>query len=210
MCLCRSGESFNRVPRGELWYCMKKSGVAEKYIKAIQDMYKDCKTVVRCAIGATEVFKVDVGRHQVLALRPFLFAMVMDRLTDEVRLEFQWTTMFADDIVICGESREQLEGKVGLRQLSEKGHVRSVNSPEQWRVWKTGEEVCTGRLERMEKGVMCDRRGSTKGKMYKTVVRPAMLVGLQTVPLRRRQTEWEVADMKMLRFSLEVTRMDQE
>ena len=32
-----------------------------------------------------------------------------DRFTDEVRQEPPWTTMFADDIVICGESREQAE-----------------------------------------------------------------------------------------------------
>ena len=32
-----------------------------------------------------------------------------DRLTDEVRQECPWTMMFADDIVICSESRQQLE-----------------------------------------------------------------------------------------------------
>ncbi|KAF7692744.1 hypothetical protein HF521_010354, partial [Silurus meridionalis] len=35
--------------------------------------------------------------------------LVMDRFTDEVRQEPPWTMMFADDIVICGESREQVE-----------------------------------------------------------------------------------------------------
>ncbi|XP_068172589.1 extracellular calcium-sensing receptor-like [Antennarius striatus] len=37
---------MDRVPREELWYCMKKSGVAVKYLRAVQDMYEDCKTVV--------------------------------------------------------------------------------------------------------------------------------------------------------------------
>lgn len=45
-----------------------------------------------------------------------------------------------------------------------------------------------------------------KGKVYKTVVRAAMLAGLETVPLRKRQeAELEVEEMKMLRFSLGVT-----
>ena len=39
----------------------------------------------------------------------FLFAMVTDRLTDEVRQESLWMVMFADDIVIYIESREQVE-----------------------------------------------------------------------------------------------------
>ncbi|KAK3507009.1 hypothetical protein QTP70_000327 [Hemibagrus guttatus] len=33
----------------------------------------------------------------------------MDRLSEEVRQESPWTMMFADDIVICSESREQVE-----------------------------------------------------------------------------------------------------
>ena len=37
-----------------------------------------------------------------------MFAMVMDRLTDEVRQESLWTIMFADGIVMCSETREQV------------------------------------------------------------------------------------------------------
>ncbi|KAK3543902.1 hypothetical protein QTP70_030896 [Hemibagrus guttatus] len=45
--------------------------------------------------------------------------------------------------------------------------------------------------------------------MYKTVVRPAMLYGLETVSLRKRQeSALEVAELKMLRFALGVTRLD--
>ena len=33
-----------------------------------QDMYGSCKTVVRCAMGVTEEFKVEVGLHQGSAL----------------------------------------------------------------------------------------------------------------------------------------------
>ncbi|KAK3530005.1 hypothetical protein QTP86_009395 [Hemibagrus guttatus] len=48
-----------------------------------------------------------------------------------------------------------------------------------------------------------------QGKVYRTVVRAAMLYGLETVSLRKRQeSELEVAELKMLRFSLGVTRLD--
>ncbi|KAK3570787.1 hypothetical protein QTP86_025428 [Hemibagrus guttatus] len=157
-------KAYDRVPREELWYCMRKSGVAEKYVRVVQDMYERSRTVVRCAVGQTEEFKVEVGLHQGSALRPFLFAIVMDQLSEEVRQESPWTMMFADDIVICS--------------------------------------VCR---------VLCDRKISAriKGKVYKTVVRPAMLYGLETVSLRKRQeSELEVAELKMLRFSLGVTRLD--
>ena len=40
-------------------------------------------------------------------------------------------------------------------------------------------------------------------------MRPAMLYGLETVELTKRQeAEMEVAELKMLRFSLRATRMD--
>ncbi|KAK3510396.1 hypothetical protein QTP70_005869 [Hemibagrus guttatus] len=102
-------KAYDRVPREELWYCMRKSGVAEKYVRVVQDMYERSRTVVRCAVGQTEEFKVEVGLHQRSALSPFLFAMVMDQLSEEVRQESPWTMMLADDTVIFNESREQVE-----------------------------------------------------------------------------------------------------
>ncbi|MBN3291466.1 POLR protein, partial [Polypterus senegalus] len=102
-------KAYDRVPREEQWYCMRKSGVEEKYVRVVQDMYEGSVTVVRSAVGATDVFKVEEGLHQRSALSPFLFAMVMDRLTDEIRQESPWTVKFADDIVICSHSREQVE-----------------------------------------------------------------------------------------------------
>ena len=84
----------HEVPREEVWYCMRKSGLAEKYVRIVQDMYDDSTTAVRCAVGVTEGFEVKVGLHQGSALSPCLFAMMMDRMTDEIREEAPWTMMF--------------------------------------------------------------------------------------------------------------------
>ena len=75
-------------------------------------MYDESETVVRCAVGTTENFKVKFGLHQGSALNPFLFAVVMDRLTDGVRREPPWTMLFADDIVIFEETREEVEQRL--------------------------------------------------------------------------------------------------
>ena len=64
-------------------------------------MYDDSTTAVRCAVGVTDGFEVKVGLPQGSALSPCLFAMVMDRMTDEIREEAPWSTMFADDIEVC-------------------------------------------------------------------------------------------------------------
>ena len=102
-------KAYDRVSREELWYCMRKSGIVEKYVQLVQDKYEESETEVRCAVATTESFKVKVGLHQGSALISFLFSVIMDRLTDEVRREPPWTMLFADGIVICEETREEVE-----------------------------------------------------------------------------------------------------
>ena len=77
-------KAYDKKPREEAWYCMRKSGLAEKYVRIVQDMYDDSTTAVRCAVGVTEGFEVKVGLHQGSALSTCLFAMVMDRMTDDI------------------------------------------------------------------------------------------------------------------------------
>ena len=95
-------KAYDRVPREEIWRCMRERNVPEKYVKLIQDMYRGCQTKVRSAAGESGSFNVDVGLHQGSALSPYPFLILMDVLTEGVRKEVQESTMFADDIVLCG------------------------------------------------------------------------------------------------------------
>lgn len=45
-------------------------------------MLDNCKTAVRCAVGLTEEFKLEVGIHQGSALSHFLFALVAQMRED--------------------------------------------------------------------------------------------------------------------------------
>ena len=52
-------------------------------------------------------------------------------------------------------------------------------------------------------GIICDKRlpARVKGKVYSSVVRPAMVYGLETIAVTKKQVEeMEVAEMKMLRL----------
>ena len=55
--------AYNRVPREEVCYCLRKKGVFESYVQCIQDKCHGCMTEVRCAVGKTAPFKVEVGVH---------------------------------------------------------------------------------------------------------------------------------------------------
>ena len=47
-----------------------KSGLAEKYVIIVQDMYDDSTTAVRCAVGVTEGFEVKVGAASRIGFEP--------------------------------------------------------------------------------------------------------------------------------------------
>ena len=68
-----------------------------------------------------------------------------------------------------------------------------------WRNWKR------------VSGILCDRRINwrVKGKVYKTVVRPAMMYGAETWAVKKAQEKkFDVAEIRMLRWMSGVTKLD--
>ena len=113
-------KSYNRIPRSEIWNCLRIRKVPEKYIGVIQDMYKESETQITTPTGRSEGFKVVVGVHQGSALSPFIFIIVMDTLTDNGRKRALESMIFADDLVLCGKERKGVEDQlVGWRRSLE-------------------------------------------------------------------------------------------
>ena len=102
-------KAYDRVSREELWECLRLAETSKCYIKIIKDMYDGAKTTVRNAAGLTEEFKVGDGLHQGSALRPSLFAIIIDRLTENIRKEAPWDMLFADKIVLSRQNNRELE-----------------------------------------------------------------------------------------------------
>ena len=135
---------------------------------------------------------------------------------DEVRREPPWTMLFADDIVMCKETREEVEQRLeswkyalerrGMKVNRSKTEYLCINGGnddetvkmEDTKVPKVKEFKYLGSMvresgscEREVKkrvqagwngwrrvlGVICDRRlpAGVKGKVYSSVVRPAMV-----------------------------------
>ena len=96
-------KAYDKVPREELWECLRLC------IKIIQDLYDGVTTTVRSAAGLTKEFKVGVGLHQGSALSPFLFAIIVDKLTEDIKKDAPWVMLFANDIVLCRQNHRELE-----------------------------------------------------------------------------------------------------
>ena len=229
---------------------MRDKGVSEQFITIAQDMYEESKTTVCSAAGMTEPFNVKVGLHQGSALSPLLFAIVIDALTEEIRREAPWNMMYADDVVLLNETKEEAERELerwrdalekrGLRVSRSKTEYLCIGPEVNGPAISMGEDEIPEVKEfkylgstvqqdggcnievrkrtqagwnswRKVTGVMCDKRmpARLKGKVYNAVIRPAMAYGLETLPLTKRQVmDLEVAEMKMLRWSMGWTRKD--
>ena len=180
-----------------------------------------------------------------ISIKLFLFAVIMDRLMDKVRREPPWMMLFADNIVICKETREEVEQRLEYsRYALERRGMRVSRSKTEYLCINGGNDKETVKMEdtkvprvkelkylgsmvqksgscesgvkrrvqagwnryRKVSGVICDRRllARVKGKVYSSVVRPALVYGLETMVVTKKQIEkMEVAEMKMLRFAME-------
>ena len=76
-------------------------------------LYKGCKTAVSVDRELSSSFSVKVGVHQGSALSPFLFIMVMDVLTEDVRNGSLMELLYADDLVLGRESLNEVMDKYG-------------------------------------------------------------------------------------------------
>lgn len=112
MCFIDLEKAFDKVPRTLVWKCLKENNVPELYVRAIKDMYKGNRTYVRTTVGTTKGFAINTGVHQGSALSPFLFIMIMDIITKDMGEEAPWAMIFADDIILCAKSEQELANTV--------------------------------------------------------------------------------------------------
>ena len=43
-------KAYDRVPRQEVWRCMREKGVPEKYVMIVQDMYEGARTRIKSSV----------------------------------------------------------------------------------------------------------------------------------------------------------------
>ena len=102
-------KAYDTVPHNLIWNCLRLKNVPEEYIDIVKAMYKDSSLQVRCTAGTTEAFSVGLGVKQGSALSPLLFLIIMDTITADIQKQVPCNMLFADDIMLCDNTREGLE-----------------------------------------------------------------------------------------------------
>ncbi|KAK6741987.1 hypothetical protein RB195_009702 [Necator americanus] len=115
-------KAFDRVPHELLWMSMRSHSVPEEYVRWTKLLYAKPTSVVQCAAGTSRPFPVQVGVHQGSSLSPLLFILCMDTITKEIQKQHPWTLLFADDVMLAAESRDDLQKQCGPR--IEDGSIR--------------------------------------------------------------------------------------
>ena len=87
-------------------------------------MYPGATTRVKSKRGMSEHFVVGIGILQGSALSPFLFIMLVDTISQDVRTELPWECMYADDLAIIDITSTDIQNRLESWQkvLKGRGH----------------------------------------------------------------------------------------
>ncbi|KAK6726977.1 hypothetical protein RB195_004962 [Necator americanus] len=158
----------------------------------------------------------------------------MDTITKEIQKQHPWTLLFADDVMLASESRDDLQKQVqswkdqlqqyGLRLNTSKTEYmecgpkidRGWFNSCRWHRIKQGDIDQEGRARvnaawmkwKMATGVLCDKKVPVrlKSKIYRTVVRPVALYGCECWPTTKAlERVLHAMEMRMLRWTIGVT-----
>ena len=120
-------KAFDRVPREVICFALRWKGVPEYLVNGVMSLYKSCKTAVSVDGELSSSFSVKVGVHQQSALSPLLFIMVMDVLTEHMRDGSLMEFLYADDLVLCGESLNEVMDKYATWKNAVEGKGLRLN-----------------------------------------------------------------------------------
>ena len=115
---------FDGINRNALWFKLHKIGIKGKMLRVLNNMYKEVKSCVRQCNNLSEFFTCCVGLRQGEVISSALVSLFLDDIEMYLRSNTEsnicindtilTVLLFADDMVIIGDSPEDLQNKLDL------------------------------------------------------------------------------------------------
>ena len=90
----------------------KEEGISEVLVRSVMSLYEGAKPRVRVDSELSGMFYVKVGMHQASVLSPFLFAVVVDVVTEFARECALGEFLYSSDSVHMSETMKGLRNKL--------------------------------------------------------------------------------------------------
>ena len=123
-CFVDFTKALDYVERNILWYKLIKIGVRGQMLDIFKSMYNSVKSRVKNNNNISEAFSCNIGVRQGECLSPFLFAMYVNDLEQELEtngvngidlgMVKLMLLLYADDIVLFGKSPEELQKSLNI------------------------------------------------------------------------------------------------
>ena len=117
-------KAFDYVVRENLWYKMIKYGIRGKILNVIKSMYSSVKSRVKYNNELGNEFYCGLGVRQGECLSPLLFSLFLNDIEEhfiqagmegiDIIMVKMFMLLYADDIVLFGNSAEQLQDSLNL------------------------------------------------------------------------------------------------
>ena len=104
-------KAFDTVPRKMTMATLRWMGAPESEVKMVEAMYENTTGRVVVGSGMSNEFQVNIGLRQGSALSPLIFILVMELISRKISTtDALKKIMYADDLVIVAEHREEWQG----------------------------------------------------------------------------------------------------
>ena len=104
MCFVDLEKAFDRILRKVLEWALRKKGIPEVLVRSVMSLYDGAKTRVRVDSELSVEFEVKMGMYKRSVVSPFVFALVVDVVTEFSREGALGELLYADDLVLMSET----------------------------------------------------------------------------------------------------------
>ena len=111
MCFVDLGKAFDSVSRKMLEWALRKKEIPEVLFRSVMSLFEGAKTRVRVDSELSMELEVKVGMHLGSVMSPFIFAVVVDVVTEFAREGALSELLYADDLVLMSETIDGFRNK---------------------------------------------------------------------------------------------------